>query len=67
VHGSKILSSLNKEVKDLSVYGDDKKVMYVLEGLLLSSYQYLRFFKDASKKVRYYLGNPQTIPIACHA
>ena len=50
VHGSKILSSLNKEVKELSVYGDDKKVLHVLEGLMLSSYQYLRFFKDASKK-----------------
>ena len=50
VHGSKILSSLNKNVKDLALYGDDKKVLHVLEGLMLSSYQYLRFFKEADKK-----------------
>ena len=50
VHGSKILSALNKDVKDLALYGDDKKVLHVLEGLMLSSYQYLRFFKEADKK-----------------
>jgi leucyl aminopeptidase len=50
VHGSKILSALNKDIKDLALYGDDKKVLHVLEGLMLSSYQYLRFFKEAEKK-----------------
>jgi leucyl aminopeptidase len=51
VAGSKIMAQLNKEVHSLALVGEQDAVMMVLEGLLLSSYQFIKYFKDADKKV----------------
>ncbi len=51
VAGNKIMSQLNKEVTSLAIYGEQDAVLLVLEGLMLSSYQFIKYFKDADKKV----------------
>lgn len=51
VAGNKIMSQLNKEVHSLAISGEQDAVLLVLEGLMLSSYQFIKYFKDADKKV----------------
>ena len=50
VVGSKIRQALAKEVKEISFLGDKKHAYDLLEGFLLASYQFLKYFKDAEKK-----------------
>lgn len=50
VVGSKIRQALAKEVKEVSFLGDKKHAYDLLEGFLLASYQFLKYFKDADKK-----------------
>lgn len=50
VAGAKIRQLLNKEVEELAFLGEADIVYDLLEGFLLSSYQFLKYFKDAYKK-----------------
>jgi leucyl aminopeptidase len=51
VAGNKIFAQLNKETQSLAISGEQDAVLMVLEGLMLSSYQFIKYFKDAEKKV----------------
>jgi leucyl aminopeptidase len=51
VAGNKVISLLTKEVSSLSISGEQDAVLLLLEGLMLSSYQFIKYFKDADKKV----------------
>jgi len=46
--GHKVRNLLPKEIKSVDVVGE--KAEYVAEGLLLSNYQFLKYFKDKAKK-----------------
>tara|TARA_R110002072_G_scaffold232309_2_gene389722 strand:- start:21674 stop:23065 length:1392 start_codon:yes stop_codon:yes gene_type:complete len=50
VSGAKIREVLNKDVKEIAFLGDKKYTFDLLEGFLLSSYQFLKYFKDKEKK-----------------
>lgn len=50
VAGNKIFSYLTKENNSLSLIGDADALFLLAEGLLLSSYQFINYFKDAEKK-----------------
>lgn len=50
IAGSKVFSSLKKEDASLCLYGETTDLLMVSEGILLSSYQFIKFFKDADKK-----------------
>jgi leucyl aminopeptidase len=50
VIGSKIMTYLTKENSSLSFAGETDAILYIAEGLLLSSYQFIKYFKDAEKK-----------------
>jgi leucyl aminopeptidase len=50
VIGAKIMTTLSKETKELYIYGEALTQLDLLEGLLLSSYQFIKYFKDAEKK-----------------
>lgn len=46
--GSKVRSELDKEVSGIAIYGIE--ITNFLEGFLLSSYQFLKYFKEKEKK-----------------
>jgi leucyl aminopeptidase len=46
----KVFSQLKKEVTALSIWGEEDEVLHFTEGILLSSYQFLPYFKDAEKR-----------------
>lgn len=48
--GSKIVGLLKKEDKNLTLIGDSEGILALAEGILLSAYQFLKYFKDADKK-----------------
>ena len=50
VIGSKIMTYLTKENSSLSFAGETDAILNIAEGLLLSSYQFIKYFKDAEKK-----------------
>lgn len=50
VAGSSIFSSLKKENSVLALIGETEEILLVAEGILLSSYQFIEYFKDADKK-----------------
>jgi leucyl aminopeptidase len=50
VAGAKLLGYLTKEHTSLSFTGESEAILAVTEGLLLSSYQFIAYFKDAEKK-----------------
>lgn len=50
VAGFKIFSHLKKENESLFLYGESDALLVLAEGLLLSSYQFIKYFKDAEKK-----------------
>jgi leucyl aminopeptidase len=50
IAGSTIFTTLTKEVNTLYLYGESDALSYLGEGLLLSSYQFISFFKDSEKK-----------------
>ena len=50
VAGYKVVSQLKKEISALTIWGEEDEVVHFTEGLLLSSYQFLPYFKDAEKR-----------------
>lgn len=50
VAGAKIRESLPKDVEQLALFGDEAALTPVLEGLLLASYQFNKYFSDAGKR-----------------
>ncbi len=48
--GHKVATQLKKEDSALSVWGEEDNVIHFSEGILLSSYQFLPYFKDAEKR-----------------
>lgn len=50
IAGSTVFSTLTKEVDTLFLYGEPDALYCLGEGILLSSYQFIRFFNDAKKK-----------------
>ncbi|MCH2223251.1 MAG: leucyl aminopeptidase family protein [Crocinitomicaceae bacterium] len=49
-HGASLRSSLPKDVVDLAVIGNGDVTVDFLEGFCLSSYQFLKYFKDKEEK-----------------
>lgn len=54
VAGHEIRTKLSKEAKELFISGKGASALALAEGLALSNYQFLKYFKDADKK-RYQL------------
>lgn len=50
VVGHKIRTLLPKEATGISIVGKKDQALYIAEGLALSNYQFLRYFKDAENK-----------------
>jgi leucyl aminopeptidase len=50
VHGSKLRTYLNKEVKSIQLFGAAKDAFFLAEGLSLSNYQFLKYLKNAQEK-----------------
>jgi leucyl aminopeptidase len=50
VVGAKIIGQLSKEIKSVSLIGSVSDQLNIAEGMLLSSYQFIKYFKDADKK-----------------
>jgi leucyl aminopeptidase len=50
VRGSEVRDRLNKEAKELAVTGPADAAFDLLEGFLLASYQFIKYFKDRSKR-----------------
>lgn len=50
VAGSKVFSYLKKENTSIAIIGESNAVLLLAEGLLLSSYQFIKYFKDEKKK-----------------
>ena len=48
--GAKIITHLSKDIKSVSLIGTAADQLNVAEGMLLSSYQFIKYFKDADKK-----------------
>lgn len=48
--GAEYRSKLDKNVEAIQIIGSEEDVYYFLEGLLLASYQFLKYFKDQDKK-----------------
>src|SRR5690554_8160690 len=52
VAGYEIRTKLSKEAKELFISGKGASALALAEGLALSNYQFLKYFKDADKKRR---------------
>ncbi len=50
VAGAKIREQLDKSVEEIAFLGDNKPTYDTLEGFLLASYQFNKYFKDEEKK-----------------
>lgn len=50
IYGSKIRGLLPKEEKSVYILGSEKTQLLIAEGLALSNYQFITFFKDKEKK-----------------
>lgn len=50
IAGNKVFSFLTKESKSLTLVGEADALYFLSEGILLSSYQFIKFFKEAEKK-----------------
>ncbi len=49
IAGSGVRSQLPKETEEVTIIGETEKLIYVAEGLAMSNYQFLKYFKDADK------------------
>ena len=49
IAGSGVRSQLPKETQEVTIIGETEKLIYVAEGLAMSNYQFLKYFKDADK------------------
>jgi leucyl aminopeptidase len=47
--GSKVRNLLPKEAKSIFIVGDEKTQLAIAEGIALSNYQFIQFFKDKDK------------------
>ena len=50
IAGAKIRQQLDKTVEEIAFLGNDNDVYNILEGFLLSSYQFNKYFKDEEQK-----------------
>ena len=50
IAGSGVRSQLPKETEEITIVGETEKLIYVAEGLVMSNYQFLKYFKDADKR-----------------
>ena len=50
IAGSGVRSQLPKETEEVTIVGEAEKLIYVAEGLAMSNYQFLKYFKDADKR-----------------
>ena len=50
VAGSKIRAALHKDAEIIAVYGEKKTTFSLVEGLMLSNYQFNKYFSDAEKR-----------------
>lgn len=50
VVGAKIIAQLSKEAKSLTLIGSAADQLLIAEGMILASYQFIKYFKDADKK-----------------
>ncbi len=50
VIGAKIIAQLSKEAKSLTLIGSASDQLFIAEGMILASYQFIKYFKDADKK-----------------
>ncbi len=50
VAGATLFASLKKDNASLILIGETEQILLVAEGILLSSYQFIDYFKDAAKK-----------------
>ena len=50
IAGAKIRQSLNKNVEEIAFLGSRETTFDLLEGFLLASYQFLKYFKDEEEK-----------------
>ena len=50
VVGAKIIAQLSKEAKSLTLIGSASDQLFIAEGMILASYQFIKYFKDADKK-----------------
>ena len=50
IAGSGVRSQLPKETEEVTIIGETEKLIYVAEGLAMSNYQFLKYFKDADKR-----------------
>ena len=50
VAGHKVRTHLNKSETEITIVSKKEHSIYVAEGLALSNYQFLKYFKDATKK-----------------
>ena len=51
VAGHKVRTHLNKSETEITIVSKKEHSIYVAEGLALSNYQFLKYFKDATKKM----------------
>ena len=49
IAGSSVRSQLPKETEEVTIIGETEKLIYVAEGLAMSNYQFLKYFKAADK------------------
>ena len=50
IAGSGVRTQLPKETEEITIVGETEKLIYVAEGLVMSNYQFLKYFKDADKR-----------------
>ncbi len=50
IAGSGVRSQLPKKTEEITIVGETEKLIYVAEGLAMSNYQFLKYFKDADKR-----------------
>ncbi len=51
VAGSKIRAALDKEASSITIHGSKESTFSLVEGLMLSNYQFTKYFADAEKRV----------------
>ncbi|XOV65916.1 MAG: M17 family metallopeptidase [Fluviicola sp.] len=50
MHGASVRSTLNTDVEEVAIAGTSDESFHLAEGLLLANYQFLKYFKEESKK-----------------
>lgn len=50
IAGYDIRQQLPKDAEQIFLFGDKKELLFLAEGIALSNYQFIKYFKDADKK-----------------